>query len=56
MGRKHSTRPQVWPRLGIRALDSLHVESALELGAQRFWTFDDWQARLAKAAGLKTGS
>jgi hypothetical protein len=29
------------------------VASALELKAQNFWTFDDRQAKLAKAAGLK---
>ena len=42
-------------RLGVRALDSLHVASALELGADTFWTFDQRQAALAKAAGLKLG-
>jgi predicted nucleic acid-binding protein len=42
------------PRLGFRTLDSLHVASALELGAERFWTFDERQRDLAKAAGLKT--
>ncbi len=41
-------------RLGIRTLDSLHVASALELKAERFWTFDDRQRRLAQAEGLKT--
>jgi predicted nucleic acid-binding protein len=40
-------------RLGTRTLDSLHVASALELGAQQFWTFDERQAKLAKAVGLK---
>lgn len=40
-------------RLGTRTLDSLHVASALELGAKQFWTFDERQAKLAKAAGLK---
>jgi predicted nucleic acid-binding protein len=40
-------------RLGTRTLDSLHVASALELKAQQFWTFDERQAKLAKAAGLK---
>jgi predicted nucleic acid-binding protein len=39
--------------LGTRTLDSLHVASALELKAEQFWTFDDRQAKLAKAAGLK---
>ena len=42
------------PRLGIRTLDSLHVAAALELEATRFWTFDERQAKLAKAVGLKT--
>jgi predicted nucleic acid-binding protein len=42
------------PKLGTRTLDSLHVACALELKAKQFWTFDDRQAKLAKAAGLKT--
>jgi predicted nucleic acid-binding protein len=41
-------------KFGIRTLDSLHVACALELEAERFWTFDERQARLAKAVGLKT--
>jgi len=41
-------------RLGLRTLDTLHVASALELKAARFWTFDERQERLARAAGLKT--
>ncbi len=41
-------------RLGSRTLDSLHVASALELGAERFWTFDDRQAKLVRAVGLKS--
>lgn len=41
------------PRLGTRTPDSIHVACALELGAQQFWTFDERQAKLAKAAGLK---
>jgi predicted nucleic acid-binding protein len=40
--------------LAIRTLDSLHVACALELGAERFWTFDVRQERLAQAAGLNT--
>lgn len=40
------------PSLGVRTLDSLHVACALELGALKFWTFDERQARLAEAAGL----
>jgi hypothetical protein len=30
------------------------VACALELKATAFWTFDDRQKKLAKAAGLKT--
>lgn len=41
-------------KLGIRTLDSLHVACALELKAERFWTFDERQAKLARAEGLKT--
>jgi len=41
-------------KLGTRTLDSLHVAAALELKAERFWTFDDRQKKLAKAVGLKT--
>jgi len=40
-------------RTGTRTLDTLHVAAALELKAERFWTFDDRQAKLAKAVGLK---
>jgi predicted nucleic acid-binding protein len=42
------------PKLGTRTLDSLHVACALELKAERFWTFDERQAKLAKAVGLRT--
>jgi len=42
------------PKFGTRTLDSLHVACALELKAEQFWTFDQRQAKLAKAAGLKT--
>jgi len=40
--------------LGVRTLDSLHVAAALELKADRFWTFDERQGRLAEAEGLTT--
>lgn len=40
-------------RLGTRTLDALHVASALGLKAERFWTLDERQEKLAKAAGLK---
>ena len=44
------------PTLGVRTLDSLHVACALELKADRFWTFDERQARLAEAVGLDTSA
>jgi predicted nucleic acid-binding protein len=44
---------QCGSRLALRTLDTLHVACALELGAQRFWTFDERQAKLARAVGLK---
>jgi len=47
LARRHAAR------LGNRTLDTLHVGSALELKAERFWTFDERQAKLARAAGLK---
>jgi predicted nucleic acid-binding protein len=42
------------PKLGMRTLDTLHVACTLELKAEQFWTFDERQAKLAKAAGVKT--
>lgn len=40
--------------LGTRALDVLHVASALELGARTLVTYDTRQAALARSVGLKT--
>jgi predicted nucleic acid-binding protein len=40
-------------RVGMATFDALHVASALELGAERFWTFDERQAKLARAVGLR---
>lgn len=40
--------------LDVRTLDTLHIAAALELKAERFWTFDDRQKKLARAVGLKT--
>lgn len=45
---------QFGSRVPMGTLDTLHVASALELGAEHFWTFDELQAKLARAAGLKT--
>ena len=41
------------PKLGTRAADALHVACALELKLRHFLTFDNRQAKLAMAAGLK---
>jgi predicted nucleic acid-binding protein len=41
------------PELACRALDALHVASALALAVDDFYTFDRDQARLARAAGLQ---
>jgi predicted nucleic acid-binding protein len=43
------------PTLGVRTLDTLHVACALELRAEKFWTFDERQEKLAQAVGLDTG-
>jgi len=48
LARRHGSK------LGMRTLDSLHVACALELKADRFWTFDERQAKLARAEGLRT--
>ncbi len=40
--------------LGSRSLDVVHVASALTMGANRFFTFDEKQSQLASAAGLQT--
>jgi predicted nucleic acid-binding protein len=47
LARKHGSH------LALRTLDSLHVACALELKAERFWTFDERQAKLAKTQGMK---
>ena len=41
-------------QLGTRALDVLHVASALILKAEVFFTFDPRQHKLARAEGLRT--
>lgn len=43
-------------RLGARAIDLLHVASALTLESELFLTTDNRQAQLAKAEGLKVVS
>jgi predicted nucleic acid-binding protein len=47
LSKKHSAN------LGSRALDILHVASALSIHADRFLTLDDRQSKLAAHAGLK---
>jgi hypothetical protein len=49
VGEKHTAR------LGVRALDLLHVAAAVTLGAKAFLTFAGRQHALAKAAGLRVG-
>lgn len=41
------------PKLGTRTLDVLHVASALTIGSKTFVTYDDRQAALARAVGLR---
>jgi predicted nucleic acid-binding protein len=43
-------------RIGARAIDLLHVASALTLESELFLTADARQAQLAKAEGLKVAS
>ncbi|WP_114209774.1 type II toxin-antitoxin system VapC family toxin [Acidisarcina polymorpha] len=38
---------------GTRSFDTLHIASAFELGSIEFWTFDERQAKMAKALGLQ---
>ena len=40
-------------RLGVRTADLLHVAAALELGAERMYSFDSQQRKLAQAMHLK---
>jgi predicted nucleic acid-binding protein len=47
LSKKHSAS------LGSRALDILHVASALSIHADRFLTLDDRQSKLAALAGLE---
>ncbi len=42
------------PRYGFRIYDVLHVTSALVLGCDTFWSFDERAKKLAKLEGLKT--
>lgn len=44
---------QATARLGIRTADLLHVAAALELGADRLYSFDQQQRKMAASVGLK---
>jgi len=46
LSRKHSRKT------GSRALDILHVASALSIKADRFFTFDERQSKLVSLAGI----
>jgi predicted nucleic acid-binding protein len=48
LGRRYGSRH--W----MRTLDTLHIACALGFKAERFWTFDERQKKLAKAQGMKT--
>lgn len=53
----HSTATEIsrlhTPAIGCRTLDVLHVACALEMDLRRFVTYDQRQAQLAKAIGLR---
>ncbi len=44
---------QTTPKLGTRTADLLHVAAAVELGAERLYSFDKSQRKLAQTVGLK---
>lgn len=44
---------QTTARLGLRTADLLHIAAALELGAERLYSFDQQQRKLARALRLK---
>jgi predicted nucleic acid-binding protein len=44
---------QATARLGTRTADLLHVAAALEMGAERLYSFDRQQRKLAQAVRLK---
>jgi predicted nucleic acid-binding protein len=52
-GRARELSRRHGPVLACRALDAIHVASALVLAADNFYTFDRDQAKLARAAGLR---
>jgi predicted nucleic acid-binding protein len=55
-GRARQLSRQTTSRLGTRTADLLHVAAALELGSERFYSFDRQQRKLAQALKLKLNS
>jgi predicted nucleic acid-binding protein len=51
--RSHIIAQQATARLGIRALDLIHVAAAVELEADALFSFDERQRRLARELKLK---
>jgi predicted nucleic acid-binding protein len=51
--RAQSLSRQTTARLGTRTADLLHIAAALELGANRLFSFDQQQRKLARAVHLK---
>jgi predicted nucleic acid-binding protein len=51
--RSHTISQQSTARLGVRSLDLIHVASALELGADALFSFDERQRRLARELKLR---
>jgi predicted nucleic acid-binding protein len=52
-GRARQLSRQTTSRLGTRTADLLHVAAALEIGSDRFYSFDRQQRKLAQAVKLK---
>jgi len=53
LGRAAELSREHTPKLGTRTLDVLHVAAALVLRCRGFVTYDDRQAALARAVGLR---
>jgi predicted nucleic acid-binding protein len=56
MSRALHLSQQTTQQIGTRSADILHVASALELGADSFFSFDTRQRQLAAAVGLNLNS
>jgi predicted nucleic acid-binding protein len=52
-GRASQLSRQTTPKLGTRTADLLHVAAAVELGADRIYSFDQHQRKLAQSLRLK---